>query len=304
MTKKPSFSVIMPLHNKRPHLCRSIGSVLSQTFSDFELIVVDDASTDGGDAVVSAFNDPRIRLLQRSEPGPGGYAARNLGASVAQARWLAFLDADDEWRSNHLLSARRFLTDYPDVDFVFFGYMVAKNGEVSTLQHVRREQLSRSAALALFSRRDFIHTNSIIVKQAAYQKAGGFPAGRCKRGGDSDLWVRLIMHAEAVGVSNEVTSIYQQDASEIIVDAGITTTQHPVAETVERILSHGEASQDERYYLKRINNRKSFQWSGGRKRSGEFKVSELSNYYVSVFSARDWVRFILLIMPSLKSARP
>lgn len=302
MTKKPSFSVIMPLHNKRPHLSRSICSVLSQTFSDFELIVVDDASTDGGAGVVSTFGDPRIRLMHRREAGPGGYAARNLGASVARAHWLAFLDADDEWRPDHLLSAQRFLTDYPDVDFVFFGYMFAKGGEVFTLRHVRRERLSRCAALSLFSRRDFIHTNSIIVNQVAYQIAGGFPAGRCKRGGDSDLWVRLIMHAGAVGVSNEVTSIYQQDASEIIVDSGITTTRHPVAETVERILSQGAPSREERYYLKRISNRKSFQWSRARKRSGKFKVSELSNYYVSAFSAKDLVRFIFLMIPSRKRA--
>ena len=90
------FSVIIPVGNKAPHLDRSINSVLNQSFKDFELILIDDATTDGSAAKLAGFTDYRIRLLKRSQPGPGGYAARNLGIKESRTNWIAFLDADDE----------------------------------------------------------------------------------------------------------------------------------------------------------------------------------------------------------------
>lgn len=81
---KPLFSVVIPVYNKKPHVQRSIISVLNQSFSDFELIIIDDAPTDGSLDEIKKFPDPRIRLLHRDKPGPGGYAARNLGVKVAQ----------------------------------------------------------------------------------------------------------------------------------------------------------------------------------------------------------------------------
>lgn len=294
---RPFFSVVMPLHNKRNYLHRAIESVLNQTLTDFELIVVDDASTDGGAEVVASIADHRIRLLRREEPGPGGYAARNVGAAAARAQWLTFLDADDEWQPNHLSSAHQFLLDYPDVEFLFFGHRYTERGEVHTIYPERRERLPRVSALSLLSKRDAIHTNSIIVKDLAYQRVGGFPAGRCKRGGDSELWVRLIMHSQAIGASNEVTSIYHKDASEIVVNSGHLTTRHPVAETVAKLLREGNVTREERYYLKKIANRKSFQWSRARKADGMFRLDECGNYYLSAFSPRDWMRWVWLMIP-------
>ena len=100
MARQKSFfsvSVVIPLYNKGPHIARSINSVRSQTFQDFELIIVNDASTDNSLGEVARFKDPRINLYHREKPGPGDYAARNLGIEKAKAEWIAFLDADDEW---------------------------------------------------------------------------------------------------------------------------------------------------------------------------------------------------------------
>src|SRR5690606_7754713 len=96
------FSVIIPVHNKAPHLNRSINSVLNQTFLEFELILINDASTDGSMKILESYSDPRIRLLERSTPGPGGYAARNLGIQTAKFKWISFLDADDAWEIDYL----------------------------------------------------------------------------------------------------------------------------------------------------------------------------------------------------------
>src|SRR3546814_13546028 len=98
----PRFSVIMPLYNKAPHVAASINSVLAQSLSPHELIIIDDCSSDGGRDIAAAVRDPRIRLFERKSPGPGGYAARNLGIRQASGDWNAFLDADDIWHENHL----------------------------------------------------------------------------------------------------------------------------------------------------------------------------------------------------------
>src|SRR5947209_3795753 len=88
-------SVIIPLYNKAPYVRRTLDSVRAQTFADYEVIVVDDGSTDGGAAVVEGFGDPRFRLIAQPNAGPG--AARNRGLAEAGGEFVAFLDADDEW---------------------------------------------------------------------------------------------------------------------------------------------------------------------------------------------------------------
>jgi len=108
----PFFSVIIPVYNKGPHIHHSISSVLNQTFQDFEIILIDDASTDNSLEEIRKFTDPRIRILNRSEPGPGGYAARNLGIKEANAEWVALLDADDIWYPEHLGTAKGLIDDY------------------------------------------------------------------------------------------------------------------------------------------------------------------------------------------------
>jgi len=96
-------SVIVPLFNKAPYIERALSSVAAQTYRDFELIVVDDGSTDEGPRIVEAFTDLPIHLIRQENAGPG--AARNRGLELAQGELVAFLDADDEWLSNYLRRA-------------------------------------------------------------------------------------------------------------------------------------------------------------------------------------------------------
>ena len=94
------FSVIMPLYNKATYVRKAVESVVRQTFGDWELIVVDDGSTDGSGEVVREIDDPRIRLVQQENSGVG--AARNNGVAQSSAPWICFLDADDWWEPTFL----------------------------------------------------------------------------------------------------------------------------------------------------------------------------------------------------------
>ena len=97
----PQTSVVLPVYNRAPVVGRAIASVLNQTFSDLELIVVDDGSTDFVANVVNSFQDPRVRLL-RHETNRRAAAARNSGIAVARGSWLTFIDSDDEWIAEKL----------------------------------------------------------------------------------------------------------------------------------------------------------------------------------------------------------
>ncbi len=97
----PTISVIIPMFNAEGMILPAVESVLTQTFSDFEIIVVDDCSKDRSWTQVQELQDARIRSF-RAEHNAGAAAARNLGLRYAQGEWIAFLDADDQWSSRHL----------------------------------------------------------------------------------------------------------------------------------------------------------------------------------------------------------
>ena len=107
----PKVSVIIPLYNKGKYIARALDSVFSQTYQDYEVIVVDDGSTDNGPEIVKQYNDPRLRLIHQENAGPG--AARNKGISESKGEFLSFLDADDEWLPEFLEEGIYALSENP-----------------------------------------------------------------------------------------------------------------------------------------------------------------------------------------------
>jgi glycosyltransferase involved in cell wall biosynthesis len=116
----PVVSIIMPCYNAAAHLQSSVGSVLAQTFSDWELIAVDDGSTDNTLAWLQAQSDPRIRV--HSQPNRGVSTARNVGLTEARATYVAFLDADDTWDTRFLEKMVASLQAHPQAVLVYCGW--------------------------------------------------------------------------------------------------------------------------------------------------------------------------------------
>src|SRR5215469_16732357 len=120
-------SVIIPAYNKGRWIGRALDSVVAQTYTDYEVIVVDDGSTNDGPNVVTNYGDPRFRLMRQLNAGPG--SARNHGLAEAKGELVAFLDADDEWFPCHLEDSVYFIDNLgPEVTSISSGYVDCPSG--------------------------------------------------------------------------------------------------------------------------------------------------------------------------------
>lgn len=138
-------SVIVPVYNAEKFICDTIDSVLAQTYTDFELILVDDCSDDDSLKLMNGYKDPRVRII--SQPSNmGAWAARNRGLSEARGRYVAFLDSDDIWTADKLSLEMDFMKEN-DAGFVFAGYEFAdSNGKgTGVVVHVPKTFTYRQA---------------------------------------------------------------------------------------------------------------------------------------------------------------
>lgn len=188
----PAISVVMPAFNRAGVIGRAVQSVLDQEFGDFELVVVDDGSSDGTVAAVEAFTDPRIRLICL-EANAGGNAARNRGIREARAPLIAFLDSDDYYLPEKL----RFVTDYfaarPAVDVLIDSFLkVYPDGSGRPDKPRPNPVTDDNEALlaALFTRKIYKATPGINCRRDAAVRAGLFDE-TLKRRQDFDFIVRL-----------------------------------------------------------------------------------------------------------------
>ena len=299
---EPFFTVVMPVYNKEEFVGRAIRSVLSQEFSNFELIIVCDPSTDDSYAKVTAFNDDRIRVFQRVKPGPGGYAARNLGIKNARSDWIGFLDADDEWLPTHLMTSQNIITENPNIKFISHNY--ATVGYSKSLGNFKKPKFNirgsgifpREEILKILAEREIFHTNGVLLKKRVLLNSGMFPDGKTKRAGDVDLYLKAVMNVESVYISDVVTNLYYIDESGVVKDVRTTGSVHPVTVTVKNLLPN-ERKKTTKKHLMTFSNRKALGWAMQRKMKGVFKYSEFRNFFYSQFGLSQWARAILLLMP-------
>jgi glycosyltransferase involved in cell wall biosynthesis len=185
----PRVSVIIPTHNRAEFLATAIRSVLKQTFEDFELIVVDDASSDTTPQIVASFRDPRVHYI-RHDQNRGGAAARNTGIVNSNAEYVAFLDDDDEWYPEKLTRQMQImLASQPEVGAVYTGYRVVDRatGKVcARMIPTRRGDLYRE----LLKANPIGGTSSVLLKKTCLEKVGLFDEN-LPSFQDRDLWIRF-----------------------------------------------------------------------------------------------------------------
>ena len=195
--RSSTISVVMPLYNGVHDVLRAVQSVLEQRVSDFELIVVNDGSTDGGEKIVRELNDERIRVVDQENKGVS--TARNRGVAEAKGELVAFLDADDEWRPNFLETIERLHRVFSTCS-VFATHYVYRELDGSTRQPILRRVphgewegiLENYFDVAAHSDPP-LWSSAIAVKKSALLAVGGFPDG-IAIGEDLLTWARLAVH--------------------------------------------------------------------------------------------------------------
>lgn len=203
------FSVVIPLYNKAHSVARTIDSVLGQTHIDFELIIVNDGSTDDSLEVVANIKDDRIRIISTENRGVS--AARNKGVAVANSDYIAFLDADDYWEPSFLTTQAALIDAFPKAALYGFNYADVINGQIKAYNQGMGDSFCGYVEDYFgTSHGDLFCSSSIVIGKQAFERVGGFDE-RIHYAEDLDLWYRLILRYPVV-YCNQVLAYYNKDA--------------------------------------------------------------------------------------------
>jgi glycosyltransferase involved in cell wall biosynthesis len=202
----PRISVIVPLYNKEEYVKRAIDSVLAQRYIDFELIVINDGSTDNGPKIVKQIKDHRLRIIDQLNSGVS--AARNRGIREAKSELIAFLDADDEWLPDFLETVVRLADRFPDARAFITGYLLLKGDEHGYRNiSIGGENEKYGCYFDLICKGvDICSSSSIAVRRSVFDRAGTFRVGY-KLGEDLDMWFRIGLHYKFV-CSPKICALY------------------------------------------------------------------------------------------------
>jgi glycosyltransferase involved in cell wall biosynthesis len=230
----PKISVILPVHNRADVLGRAIESVLEQQLKDFELIVIDDGSTDGSAELVETFGDDRIHLI-RLDRNRGGNVARNEGIRAAGAPLIAFLDSDDRYLPNKLDWVVAEFDRRPKLDLLVDSFIKVQPPGSRKAEVVRRNQViddRERFRTALFTRLLWKATPSITVRRDVAVEAGLFdePLRRLQ---DFDFLIRVSEIANCAS-TNEVLWVKYWDAK------AISAEDNMISANVELVRRHPE----------------------------------------------------------------
>lgn len=222
------FSVIIPLYNKAPYIRKALESVLAQTYTDYELIIVDDGSTDGSFTIAKQFIDERLKIKGTENSGAetNGYklspinyklirqansgvsAARNAGVAQAHAEYIAFLDADDWWESTYLERMAQLIKDYPDAGLYACNYVYYKPGKTHVALNIPTGYINYPKAY-YESNAMPVWTGAAMIPRKIFDEMGGFPLG-IKLGEDFLLWSKIALQYP-VSFLNEPLAWYNND---------------------------------------------------------------------------------------------
>lgn len=185
--KVPAVSIIIPTYNRVGMLAAALDSVSAQTFRDFEIVIVDDGSTDGTAEYVASRPEP-IRYLW--QPNQGAAEARNHGLRVIHSEFVAFLDSDDLWRPEFLARSVGLLRTDPSLALIYARF-TSMSAEGRILNGHNKKPFAGDVTLQLFAS-TFIHTSAVVARSHVIRDAGGFD-GRLSHNEDYDLWLRLSL---------------------------------------------------------------------------------------------------------------
>lgn len=200
-------SVVIPLYNKQRCIRSTIESVLNQTYSDFELIVVDDGSTDDSASVVAELSDPRIHLVRKANGGVS--SARNAGIRQATSEYIAFLDGDDLWEPEFLEEVNKMITDFPEAGIWGTSYFFLKQGAKVSAGKPLPDGFYGIIDNSSWNLAHVYCSTAVCCRKSALEEIGGFDE-RIAYGEDTEVWWRIMLRHPAA-YSNRSLAVYRFD---------------------------------------------------------------------------------------------
>lgn len=206
-SKEVLFSIIIPTYNCAEYIQQTLRSIYAQTEHDYEIIIIDDGSTDNLLEILAQETDSRLRVI--TQPNSGVSEARNRGIAEAKGKYIAFLDADDAWLSCHLARARAFFEKYPQ-----FHWYATKPKFV---RDINDETLTSNDAdeYAFYESNWFLElapiplASSTVIRRESASIHLSFPVGM-KMFEDNVGWSRFALHYPIIGTSDKPTALYYQ----------------------------------------------------------------------------------------------
>ncbi|WP_052466958.1 glycosyltransferase family 2 protein [Psychroserpens damuponensis] len=223
----PYFSVVIPLYNKAQEISETISSVLAQTFTNFEVIIVNDGSTDDSLNKVEKFNDQRIRIFTTQNKGVSH--ARNYGIQHATSQFIAFLDGDDIWKPHHLQDLKSLIESYPNCGLYCKAYNKIKGQTIIDSQYkdlpkhkkwsgVIDDYFYHSSINSLAS------SSSIAINKSVFESIGFFNEAY-DSGEDTDLWIRIALQFPTA-FDNNVSVTHNLNANHQLTNSLFSGRQH------------------------------------------------------------------------------
>ncbi|MDP9412581.1 MAG: glycosyltransferase [Pseudomonadota bacterium] len=218
-TDSIEFSVVIPLFNKKPFIRGTLETVLAQNHQFFEVIIVDDGSTDGSVDEIQDLLGSKVRLVRQQNSGPG--AARNRGFAESRFDWVALLDADDRWMSDHLSTLACLVSTFPAADAVVTAFKRSRWQQPMERTRQAPDQ-ARGYLLNYFREagiREAVWTSCVAIRRDAFAQTSGF--GHFWPGEDSEFWARLALD-HPFAATRKITAYYTIETGGLI-DSGDTS---------------------------------------------------------------------------------
>lgn len=265
----PAVSVIIPTFNREKFIGAAIESILQQIYQDFEIIVVDDGSTDGTAEIIKLFPTDKLRYIYQKNRGRSN--ARNHALSIAKGRYIAFLDSDDLYLPGKLELQVSYMEEHPEVDMIYTSaYCMDENG--NSINHYYDAKVSgRIYKDIAFFVPVTITLPTVMARREVFDKVGGFDE-KMERFEDTDMWRRISKHFFIAAISEPTcklrthsdNSLIAQDPQKIVkaldyyaskifredADVGVITLRKGVS-TLYRYYGYALLTQSERASLGR-----------------------------------------------------
>ena len=204
--QEPLVSIIIPTYNRSSYLKEAIESVLSQTYTHFELIIVDDGSTDNTEEVIRQFNDTRIIYIKKPNEGHPG-KTRNAGLRIAQGDFIAFLDDDDKWLPEKLKEQIGAHIRKPRIMASYTFYSIIGKATQRD-HHIFPAQIERNGFLLeeMIRHGSFVLTSTMCFRKEVFDRIGEFAEiPNLRSGQDFDMWLRIAQHFEYLCIPHYLT---------------------------------------------------------------------------------------------------